>query len=68
MKRITTFTDGDYSVELHQRANGYFRVVYGAHRRDHLSYAQAAKEFGECVFHSLACASKLDNLTAGEEG
>jgi hypothetical protein len=59
---VTTFTDGDIPVLLEQdEKNGQrFRVTYGAQVRSGLSYAQAAKEYGECVFHSLACAGKLD--------
>lgn len=60
MQTVTTFTQGDIDVLLEQRADGTFRVTYGHEVHDQLSYVEAAKEFGECVFHSLACVGKLD--------
>lgn len=38
-----------------------FRVTYGLQMKSDLSYAEAAKEFGECVMHALACNSQLNN-------
>jgi hypothetical protein len=38
-----------------------FTVIYGAQVRDCLTYAQASKELGECIFHHLACESILNN-------
>lgn len=61
MRTVQIFEDGDYPVKLEQRSAGSFRVTYGAEVHDHLDYAEAAREYGECVFHSLACAGKLDN-------
>jgi len=66
MKTVTVFTDGDHSVTLDKAANGTFRVTYGMQIEDKLSYPVAAKLFGECVFHSLECAGKLDNDGDGE--
>lgn len=61
MDTIHTFTDGDIPVVLKQGEAGRFEVHYGAHDVCDLPYGRAAAEYGECVFHSLACASKLDN-------
>lgn len=38
-----------------------FTVTYGAEVTPNLTYARAAKELGECIFHHLACESILDN-------
>lgn len=38
-----------------------FTVTYGLQRKTMLSYADAARELGECIFHHLACESLLDN-------
>lgn len=54
----------DYSLgplQIEQRANGLFRVTYGKHVRDGLTYAEAAHEYGECILHHLACEGLLDN-------
>jgi hypothetical protein len=49
-------------IEVHQRGqNGLFRVVYGLQVKDHLTYAEACKEFGQCVFHLEACNGRLGN-------
>lgn len=60
-KVIHTFNDGDFPVTL-ARSNkaNRFDVVYGADVSKGLTYAEAAKAYGECVFHSLACAGKLE--------
>jgi hypothetical protein len=49
-------------IEVHQRGeNGRFRVVYGLQVKEGLTYAEAAREFGECVFHYEACNGRLGN-------
>lgn len=55
-----------FGVKVEQFANRRFRVTYGAQVRGStadigLGYAAAARDFGECVFHALACAGMLDN-------
>lgn len=37
-----------------------FTVTYGLQRKEGLTYAQAAKELGECIFHLEACNGKID--------
>lgn len=59
-QHIHTFRDGDTPVTVAQNAPDSFRVTYGAQIRSGLPYVAAAHEFGECVFHSLACAGRLD--------
>lgn len=48
-------------LEQHEDKRGHFRVTYGLQVKDNLTYAQASKEFGECVFHALACEGQLNN-------
>jgi hypothetical protein len=48
-------------LEQHEDRKALFRVTYGAQVRDGLTYAKAAKEFGECMFHHFACESMLNN-------
>lgn len=59
-KLLTVFKDGDYAVELFQTSANKYMVLYGADQRPGLTWLQAAHEFGECVFHSLQCAGKID--------
>jgi predicted SAM-dependent methyltransferase len=37
-----------------------FGVIYHKHVKLHLTYAEAAKEFGECLMHNLTCDGKLE--------
>ena len=60
MRLVHRFTDGDHPVELYQNTPNTFKVVYGNHSRRGLSYEEAAREYGQCVFHSLACADKME--------
>lgn len=53
--------DLPFPVLVTQVKNGDFTVTYGEQVKSRLNYAEAAHEFGECVFHALACAGKLDN-------
>jgi hypothetical protein len=50
-----------YPIEVLQAGKDNFTVIYGKQIRTHLTYSQAAKAFGESVFHALACDQKLDN-------
>lgn len=62
MKTIDT-TNTDIPVTLEQRSNGRFRVTYGCEIRDNLDYADAARIYGECLFHSLTCAGALEPIS-----
>lgn len=53
--------DLEFPIKLEQSTDGSFRVIYGKEVTANLTYVKAAHEFGLCVFHALACASKLDN-------
>jgi hypothetical protein len=55
-----------YPVQLYQTGLNRFTVVYGRQVKAGLTYTDAAKEFGYCVFHALACASLLDNRKCEE--
>lgn len=59
-------TPSAYPVQLHQTGLDRFTVVYGRQVKAGLSYTEAAKEFGHCVMHALACAGLLDNRKRGE--
>jgi hypothetical protein len=53
-------------VKVEQTGIDKFTVTYGLWVKKGLNYGAAAKEFGECVFHHLACNSLLDNREKGE--
>lgn len=57
---------GQHAVALWQRANGKFIVTYGLQTKDQLTYAQAAREFGECVMHACTCAGEIVNLESDD--
>lgn len=62
MRKVFELTEIPFGVTVEQRGkNGSFRVTYGKQVKSNLSYADAAREFGECVFHALACDGKLGN-------
>jgi hypothetical protein len=51
-----------FAVTLYQTRAGKaprFAVVYGQRHSDNLTYAQAAREFGECVMHAETCAGNI---------
>jgi len=52
---------GQQTVALTQQGRSNFTVIYGKQVKSRLTYAQAAREYGECIFHALACANNLDN-------
>ena len=49
-----------FPVRLYQAKNGKFSVLYGAELHDGLSYDEAAREFGLCLLHALACTGRID--------
>lgn len=52
-----------FPVRLYQSENGKFSVLYGSELHEGLTYKQAAREFGLCLFHALACVGRIDNET-----
>lgn len=52
---------GQHPVQLIQLSETGFAVRYGRGYSGRLPYPAAAKEFGECVFHALACAGIIEN-------
>lgn len=50
-----------FPVILRQQGPDDFTVRYGQQVKEHLTYAQAARELGSCLMHGLACEGKLDN-------
>lgn len=59
-------TDADCEVRLYQTGIDRFTVQYGKQVKTGLDYEKACHEYGQCIFHSLACAGKLDNRTRAE--
>lgn len=66
MKICYAIEIGGLPIELAQRGRDSFRVTYWKQVKDRLTYAEAAKELGECILHALACESLLDNRVKGE--
>lgn len=58
MKVIFSEVIAGFVVELATKGKK-FRVTYGAQVKENLTYAQAAKELGECILHALACEGKI---------
>lgn len=56
-----------YPLKVEQTGKDRFTVIYGLQVRRGLTYTQAAHEFGECLFHLLACEGHLDNRRRDEE-
>lgn len=63
MRQVFKITVGDLPifVDQHGGKSKLFRVTYWKQVKSNLTYAEAAHELGECIFHALACDSKLDN-------
>lgn len=57
------YTDEGSLIEVlqNQDKEGAFQVNYGLEGLGNLTYSQAAKRLGECIFHYLACESVLNN-------
>lgn len=49
----------DLSVTLVQQSLNRFAVIYGLQVKKNMPYAEAAAEYGQCIFHALACAGTL---------
>lgn len=54
-------TNLDHNVQLIRVSKHSFTVKYGLHITTELTYAQAAKEYGQCILHSAACCGLLDD-------
>lgn len=55
MQIIFEYT-GQFPIKVEQYARKeLFRVTYGQQVRDKLTYREAARELGECIFHNQAC-------------
>lgn len=64
MKTVFVYgTESESLIQVEQFEGGrkLFRVTYGHQQKAGLTYAQAAKELGECIFHQLACEGELAN-------
>jgi len=59
--RHETIAGFEIKIEQHEDHHALFRVTYGAHVRHDLTYTEAAKEYGFCVFHALAREGELNN-------
>lgn len=58
---ITDPAQVGFPVRLYQSETGEFSVLYGSELHDGLSYGDAARKFGLCLFHALACIGRIDN-------
>lgn len=63
MRTILKVEDLPFPIKVEQREDKQkrFKVTYGKEVRDGLSYVDAAKAFGLCYFHALACEGTLNN-------
>jgi roadblock/LC7 domain-containing protein len=59
-KVVYTQEIAGYTIQLRKRSANSFTVVYGKQVKPLLSYADAAKELGQCIMHALACEGRLD--------
>jgi hypothetical protein len=71
MKKHVCFTTklAEWNITLEQQASGRsrdFTVTYGSQVKDHLTYAQAARELGSCLMHALSCEGQVDNSQADD--
>ena len=53
-------------VRLYQTGFDEFTVQYGLEVHERLPYAQAARLLGSAIMHSVACDSRLSNVTKAE--
>jgi hypothetical protein len=53
------------AVVMRQQGRERFSVTYGLQFNADLTYAEAAREFGECCMHFAACEGLLDNREKG---
>lgn len=58
---ITDPSQVGFPIRLYQYSSGRFSVVYGSETHDGLTYSEAAKELGLCIFHALACIGRITN-------
>ena len=63
MKTVIEFNDLAFPIKVEQAEDGNarFRVTYGQQQRRTLTYLEAAREVGHCLFHALACDGRLSN-------
>ncbi len=59
-----TTIPGQYPVSLTQQGVDSFTVRYGRQEKSDLTYGAAAREYGSCIMHALACNDQLDNREA----
>jgi hypothetical protein len=53
-------TDLAFPISVIQTGKDSFTVQYGKQVKRGLSYAEAAKELGQSIFHALACDGKIE--------
>ena len=63
MMRLIKEFEAAFPIRIEQSESGMrlFKVTYGKQVRSQLTYADAAREFGQCMFHAMACDGLLDN-------
>lgn len=51
--------EGQFPVSIIKTGRTY-TVTYGAQETKKLNWSQAAREFGNCVFHAIECAGLIN--------
>ena len=64
--KFTIDNTDNLDIELCQdkTKKALFTVRYGLQIKTDLTYTEAAKELGQCIFHALSCESVLNNNDA----
>lgn len=57
---VTVEVPHQYPVQIFRTLRDEYAVRYGLQLKSGLSREEAAKEFGQCIFHALACNGLLD--------
>ena len=58
---ITDPSQVGFPVRLYQSRMDKFSVIYGSELHEDLEYGEAARQFGLCLFHALACVGRIEN-------
>ncbi|MCB0711318.1 MAG: hypothetical protein KDD67_03205 [Ignavibacteriae bacterium] len=66
-KEVYRVKDGAFPLIIEQTGKDCFTVTYGRQVRQSLSYGDAAREFGYCLFHLMTCEGRLDDSDNDED-
>jgi hypothetical protein len=51
----------EIKIEQSRKKGRLFTVTYGAQVKENLTYEEACKNYGSCIFHALSLDYKIDN-------